>query len=544
LLEKVFATQSFPSQNRILAVLSDGKAKSTREIAKLTGLSRGATENALRRLWERKMILRTKAPIFEDEKIFKGRAGIKRNTRPYHMYIFQPNKKITDLADNLEFVQYDKKYLDARGGGAKSKATKVLEFLEKNQDKAWFSTEIVSNLQREYVKNRDIMANIRRFERKGLVYVRGYKLDEGQTPFKEGYLITWIDQTKSREQAILEAVERTNVALVDRNSMNPTLERIHRIADVIVEHSKLKDLVSFNYIQDKLKCGDYEAQHALKRALQLYPKLNKIKLFNAYSYYYHSSISDEDLKAAISMKENYIRLTQGKVNRIGHNWEAASEWFVDKFTTGAHFRTQNHRTEKMDSRRITLHLIKGVGGRRNAAEVDRIWEVTPGVFAPSINYVLSCKWGLVRKQAIDDFFEVLRWTKEFGVDTPDGRQIKQGTTGVFAGQAFDPNESVKLKNEDKISLALYAARMNIQLLRAADFNVKLTERGCNKTVTVQRICRAARNENQVRELLSSVWENPVESEDILNKAIKGNEDVYGFEKILESGRPKRETNSD
>lgn len=526
--------EPYRSQNRALAVLSDGKAKSTRDISKLAGMSRGATENALKRLWLRGKILRTKTPLFEASKLFKGRAGISRNTRPYHLYLFQPDVENIVEKDNLEFVGYDKKYLDARGGGGRSKASVVLEFLKKHKDKAWFSTEIVHNLQNESVKARDIMSNVRRFESKGLVYVRGYKLEGGQTPFREGYLLTWIDQEKTREQAIVEAVERTNIALEGRTSKNPTIERVHRIADIIIEHSKLKDIVSFNYIQDALKCTEYEAVHSLKRALQLYPKLQKIKLFNAYSYFYHSSISEEDLKAAISMKENYIRLTQGKLNRIGHNWEAASEWFVDKFTTGAHFWTQDHRIKKMDPRRITLHLIKGVGGRRNAAEVDRIWDVTPGVFAPAITYVLSCKWGLVKKQAVDDFFEVLRWTKEFGVDTPEGRQIKQGVTGVFAGQAFDATESVKLKNELTISLASYAARMNIQLLRAADFNVKLQQRGVDKDITVQKICKAARNEKQVRELLEAIWQNPKKSEELIVLAYKNNSDLYQFEKMLES----------
>ena len=531
--------EQFPSQNRVLVILSDGTAKCSRDIAKLTGLSRGATENALKRLWVRGIILRTKSPVFEAARIFKGRAGVSRNTRPYHLYLFQPNNKNVIREGDLAFVGYDKKYLDARGGGIKSKATAVLEFLEKHGEKAWFSIEIVSNLQNESVRPRDIMANIRRFEKKGLVYVRGYKLEERQTPFKEGYLITWIDQKKSREQAIVEAVERTDFALEGRSSMNPTMERVHRIADIIVEHSKLKDLVGFNYIQEKLKCSEYEAKHALKRALQLYPKLQKIKLFDAYSYYYHLSLSDEDLRAAISMKENYIRLTQGKRHRIGHNWEAVSEWFIDRFTTGAHFWTQNHRTKKMDSRRITLHLLKGVGGRRTAAEVDRVWEVTPGIFAPDITYVLSCKWGLVRKLDVDDFFEVLRWTKEFGVDTSDGRQIKQGITGVFAGQAFDPKDYVKLKNEDKISLASYAARMNVQLLTAADFNVKLQQRGCCKAISVQKTCRAARNEKQVRELLEAIWENPTKSEEVLEKAFRNNEDIYQFEKMLENEKPKK-----
>ncbi len=100
-----------------------------------------------------------------------------------------------------------------------------------------------------------------------------------------------------------------------------------------------------------------------QRALQLYPDLKDVKLFNAYKFYYHASLPSEDLRAAIEMKENYIRIAKGRDNRIGHNWEAAVEWFVDKFTTGASFREQPHRTNGMDTRRITLHLIKSIGGR-------------------------------------------------------------------------------------------------------------------------------------------------------------------------------------
>ncbi|MBT0159032.1 hypothetical protein G4O51_03505 [Candidatus Bathyarchaeota archaeon A05DMB-2] len=79
---------------------------------------------------------------------------------------------------------------------------------------------------------------------------------------------------------------------------------------------------------------EHEAEHALKRALQLYPDLKEIKLFNNYRYYYHSSMSEEDLKAAVTMKMNYIHITKGRKNRIGHNWKAVAEWFIDRFTTG------------------------------------------------------------------------------------------------------------------------------------------------------------------------------------------------------------------
>jgi hypothetical protein len=269
------------------------------------------------------------------------------------------------------------------------------------------------------------------------------------------------------------------------------------------------------------------------RALQLYPDLKEIKLFGAYRYYYHDSLADKDLNAAVEMKKNYVRMAKGRANRIGHNWEAVTEWFVDKFTTGAKFWVQNHRNGGMDPRRITLHLLKGVGGRRTSAEVDRVWEVTPGIFAPPITYVLSCKWGIVSKKHVDDFFDVLRWSKEFGVDTPDGRQVKQGVVGVFAGSAFDPKENVRLKDETTISLASYAARINIQLLKAADFNQKLHEKGCPKKVTVQKVCKIAKDEDDVREILDTLWKNPQRGEEILAEAMEKNKDVYGFERMLE-----------
>ena len=35
------------------------------------------------------------------------------------------------------------------------------------------------------------------------------------------------------------------------------------------------------------------------------------------------------LKAALEMKRNFIRVAKGRDNRIGHNWEAVAEWFID-----------------------------------------------------------------------------------------------------------------------------------------------------------------------------------------------------------------------
>ena len=513
--------------------MANGVPKTIREGSMETGLSRSQMYNSLALCWRRGLVLRTASPVYGRERVFKGRGGSSLHTRPFHLYLLRPEGVDEVNVGGRRFVGYADEHLDPRGGGRISKARRVLGFLREHGEEAFFSTDVVESLKEYGVRNHDVMANVRRFERRGLVYVRGYKTDERQTPFREGYLLTWLDPKKLRERAIEEAIDRTDRALEGRASSSPLMERVHRIRDMVLEHSKLRKLVGATYILNKLKCSLYEAEHAIERALQLYPDMKVTKLFDAFRYFYHASLSEEDLSAAVEMKKNYVRMAKGRDNRIGHNWEAVADWFIDRFTTGARFWTQKHRDGGMDARRITLHLLKGVGGRRIAAEVDRVWEVNPGVFAPPITYVLSCKWGLVNKRHVDDFLEVLRWNKDFGVDTPDGREIKQGVVGVFAASAFNPKENVQLKDESTISLAQYTARRNLQLVTAADFNEKLRERGCPRNVTVQKVCRLARNEDEVREALDRIWKGPEGGVEILAELQSVNEDLYRFEEMLE-----------
>ncbi|MEM2145452.1 MAG: hypothetical protein QW279_08820, partial [Candidatus Jordarchaeaceae archaeon] len=393
----------------ILGVLSDGKPKSSAEIALLTGLKPNIVWSALRRYWHKKLVLRSKMPLRETFQRFRGRAGVSRNLRSYYLYTLKPKDIESMVINGIYFVSFE----NAQNAKKESKAKLILRFLIENAQRAFFTTEVIKALSGMGVKPCDVMSNVRRWEKKGLVFVRGYRFDDRQTPFKEGYLITYIDSSKLREEAIKEAVEKTERALTEKESTNPTIQRVHRIRDLILESSRLREIISFTYICESLGCSKYEAEVAVNRALQLYPDLREIKLFNTFRYFYHNSITEDELKAAIAMKENFIRMTKGKANRIGHNWEAVVEWFIDKFTTGARFWTQNHRLQGMDSRRITIHLVKSVRGRIRNAEVDRVWEVTPSLFSPSVTYVLSCKWGLICKRDIDDFFDVLRWSKEF-----------------------------------------------------------------------------------------------------------------------------------
>ena len=157
-----------------------------------------------------------------------------------------------------------------------------------------------------------------------------------------------------------------------------------------------------------------------------------------------------------------------------------------------------------NSLRSTLHLLKPVGDRKQNAEVDRVWKVTPGLFSPTVTYVLECKWNVVTKKTLDDFLEVLKWSTDFGVDTENGRELKKGVVPVFAAGTYKLKEMITV-NSEKITLPQYATRMNIKLLRPADFNEKLHEQGTEKKVTVQKICKACRNEKQVREAMESIW---------------------------------------
>jgi len=520
-----------PTERRVLACFSDGRSHSHREVVKLTGLGHGAVWACLRRCWHKGLILRAEKPIRETCRVLKGRLGVRINLRSYYLYLLKPKEETRSHVevDGVKFVEHQA----LRGGRhPKSKARLILEFLKEHRDRAFFSKDIVDALKGLGVRVSDVMSNVRRFERRGLIYVRGYRMHDRQTPFKEGYLLAWLDPNLSREDAITEAVRRTDRALEGRAATSPIIERVHRIRDMILAATKTRDIIAQSYIAHELGCSDHELEGAIQRALQLYSDLKELKLFNNYRYFYHASMAPEDLQAAIAMKENYIRIEKGRDNRIGHNWEAAVEWFVDKFTMGASFREQAHRSGGMDPRRTTLHLIKSIGGRVSNAEVDRVWTVTPGLFSPPTTYVLSCKWGLVRRRDVDDFMNVLRWSSDFGVDTPEGRQLKQGVTGVFAASAFNPKENVVV-NDQALSLASYANRLNISLLKAADFNEKLREHGCKPNVTIQRICNASRNEKEVRETLEAIWRKPNEAEKILTDVVERNESLYHFERMLE-----------
>ena len=70
------------------------------------------------------------------------------------------------------FVSFHPDYLDPRGGGTKSKAKTILEYLRDHPKQVFFSKQIVGALADQGIRVADVMANVRRFEREGPAHVR------------------------------------------------------------------------------------------------------------------------------------------------------------------------------------------------------------------------------------------------------------------------------------------------------------------------------------------------------------------------------------
>jgi hypothetical protein len=74
--------------------------------------------------------------------------------------------------------------------------------------------------------------------------------------------------------------------------------------------------------------------------------------------------------------------------------------------------------------------------------------------------------------------------------------------------------------------------------------VKLQERGVPKRVTVQKVCRLARNEVDVRSSIDNLWSDPEKGEEILRQLGERNQDIFKFEEMLEGKRPEYEDDVD
>jgi len=61
------------------------------------------------------------------------------------------------------------------------------------------------------------------------------------------------------------------------------------------------------------------------------------------------------------------------------------------------------------------------------------------------------------------------------------------------------------------------------------------------TISVQKICRVAKNEGEVREALDTVWKKPEYADNVLDGLLKRNVELYRFEKTLEGEDKEIET---
>jgi hypothetical protein len=372
----------YSSRDKLLDLMSDGKPRSSRDVANPLSFTDRAAESVCYRCWKAGLLLRTVKPIYERNRKFAGRAGSRYNTRSYYLFVLGNGSDEADIG-NLRFFSFSKTPKIVKP----NKSQLILNFLRTNLDKAFYNSEIVKLLKNQGITIRDIAPNLRRYEKKGQIFFRGYRTAEHETPFAGGFIVTYLDSSKLRSEAIAEALQRTELLLEGGSHINPLAQRIRVIRDEILKAKELKEIVSLSFLKQKLHCNDDQIRTALDRAIQLYKgEIKEVGVFN-FPYYYHTGLSDEDLRIAIEDKKDYIRRVKGKDNRIGHNWEACVEFFVDKLTKGAEFLEQAHRS-RMDKRRITLKLLKPIGERKQFAEVDRVWTICPSPISNSQSFSL------------------------------------------------------------------------------------------------------------------------------------------------------------
>lgn len=101
---------------------------------------------------------------------------------------FVPGKQERSC-DRRILVTFSREHFDPRSkrtADGKSKSWMVVEYLRDHSDRAFFSSELSELLKDRGIKPCDIMASVRRYQRRGLVMVRGYNTDNNLTPFRQG----------------------------------------------------------------------------------------------------------------------------------------------------------------------------------------------------------------------------------------------------------------------------------------------------------------------------------------------------------------------
>lgn len=129
--------------------------------------------------------------------------------RVFHKYALKPDGVDSLVVGGVCFVGFDEKYLGGNSPKGESKARRIIRYIMENGGKALYSTDIFNALKEFGVKKPNIMSVVRRYDKRGVVFIRGFRTEKSQTAFTSGFLITRIDPELPRAKAIEEAFQRT-----------------------------------------------------------------------------------------------------------------------------------------------------------------------------------------------------------------------------------------------------------------------------------------------------------------------------------------------
>ncbi len=78
-------SRPFTTRDKFLSLISDGKPRSTRDVAEQLGLTTRAAEFVCYRYWKMGPVLRSEKPLRERNRTLAGRAGSSYNTRSFYV---------------------------------------------------------------------------------------------------------------------------------------------------------------------------------------------------------------------------------------------------------------------------------------------------------------------------------------------------------------------------------------------------------------------------------------------------------------------------
>jgi hypothetical protein len=491
--------------------------------------------NAVYLLYKRGALLRTEKPRAQRD----SNGWAMEEAR--HLWKPRTNGETSCFVNGEAFIEHKPR-------PSKSLSQSIIEYVrEYLHDRAAFTTGLRTKLEERLgtsIRQSMVMYVLGKYRHRE-VYVRGYQSADKMTPFEQGFAVTWIDPNLTREQALAQAKERTDKLLQDEQTTSPLFQRVHNVFDIVTDVSLKRDIAGQIYIMSELACSRHQLELALEKTVQLYPMIKRVSIFGdangdyGYPYFYNERVlSQEDLQAAINAKMQYLMKVKRSDERKGHALEGVVWRSLEKLR-GARFVQQKHRTEGMHPYRHTLHLIKPVRRRKKSAEIDGVWESREsGTLCAheKVTNVVEAKFSLIRRDDLEDFVEIVKWSKEFGANDRHGRIIKNGVVLWVSGAAIDSKATIPVGNE-YLTVAQYAARLGIKFIATSEINAQLQKRGWEKA-SVNAICKAAKDANEAMQIFDEIWKHPDKAQDILGKYREQNKSILEQERMLEARMKK------